>query len=664
VDLIWLIPCLPLFGFLALVVAGRRLGDPKAGWFATGIVAASFLVVVKVFLDLLALPAEERQFTQTLFTWLPSGSFEVSIGFLADPLSILMCLFITGIGALIHLYSIGYMKGDEKFSKFFIYLNLFIASMLLLVLGDNLLLTFLGWEGVGACSYLLISFWHTDPANASAGKKAFVTNRIGDFGFMLGTFLVFLTVGSINYTDIRGAAPLIAGGTATAIALLFFLGAVGKSAQLPLYVWLPDAMAGPTPVSALIHAATMVTAGVYLITRLNPIMAQAGWANDVIAWTGAITALVAATIAIAQNDIKKVLAYSTVSQLGYMFLAVGTQTYVAGVFHMVTHAFFKALLFLGSGSVIMAMSHEQDMRKYGNLRKYLPVTFVTFIIGWLAIAGVPPLSGFWSKDEVLAGSFNSGPAGPVLWGIGLLVALMTAFYMTRQVWMTFFGEEKWRETDDAHEAAEEADVEGSDEPALAHAAADHGDGHDDHHGLTPDHTPRESPWTMTTPLVVLAGLAVGAGLLNLPFSNQFKRLEHWLEPTIVYEHHLPSAPVLWGLASGAVTTAALGIFLGYWVYGRRKLKASTFEQPVFAHGWYIDETYAKVVGGPGEAGFQGIADFDGTVVDGAVNGIAAGTVGVGNKLRPLQNGLVRSYALGISIGGALLLAFIVTRMNL
>ena len=659
-DLIWLIPCLPLFGFLALVVGGRRLGDPRAGWFATAMVGASFLVVAKVFFDLVSLPAEERVLTQTLFTWIPAGSFEVSMGFLADPLSILMCLFITFIGTLIHLYSIGYMKGDEKFSKFFVYLNLFVASMLLLVLGDNLVLTFLGWEGVGACSYLLISFWHTDPANATAGKKAFVTNRIGDFGFMLGTFLVFVTVGSINYLDIRASAPLIAAGTATAIALLFFLGAVGKSAQLPLFVWLPDAMAGPTPVSALIHAATMVTAGVYLITRLNPIMANAGWANDVIAWVGAITALVAATIAIAQNDIKKVLAYSTVSQLGYMFLAVGTQTYVAGVFHMVTHAFFKALLFLGSGSVILAMSHEQDMRKYGNLRKYLPVTFATFMIGWLAIAGVPPLSGFWSKDEVLAGSFNSGPAGPVLWGIGLLVALMTAFYMTRQVIMTFFGTEKWREadTDAAHEAAEEADVE----DAAAHASADHG--HDDHHGLTPDHTPVEQHWTMTLPLVVLAGLAVVAGLLNLPFSDQFKRLEHWLEPTIVYEHHLPSAPVLLGLASGAISTAALGIFGGWWVYSRKRLKAETFEQPVFAHGWYIDETYARVIGGPGEAGFQGIADADASVVDGAVNGVGAATVGLGAKLRPLQNGLVRSYALGISIGGALLLAFIVTRMNL
>jgi NADH-quinone oxidoreductase subunit L len=539
------------------------------------------------------------------------------------------------------------MKGDPNFSKFFVYLNLFVASMLLLVLGDNLVLTFLGWEGVGACSYLLISFWHTDPANASAGKKAFVTNRIGDFGFMLGTFLVFATIGSVNYLDIGPAAPGIAGGTATAIALLFFLGAVGKSAQLPLYVWLPDAMAGPTPVSALIHAATMVTAGVYLITRLNPIMAEAGWANDVIAWTGALTALVAATAAVAQTDIKKVLAYSTVSQLGYMFLAVGTQTYVAGVFHMLTHAFFKALLFLGAGAVIHSMAHEQDMRRYGNLRKYLPVTFGTFFIGWLAIAGVPPMSGFWSKDEILAGTFNSGGQGKVLWVIGLVVAALTAFYMTRQLIMTFFGEEQWR-TADPH-------------------ADEHDDAHDDHdhHHLTPDHTPHESPWTMRGPLVVLALFAAISGFINLPFSKQFHRLESWLHPVLVFENPLPkSGPVLFGLASGAFTMAMLGIGGAYWVYYRKKVAASSIEKPVLAHAWYIDETYAKVAGGPGEAAFQGIADFDAKVVDGAVNGVGAGTLGLGGRLRGLQNGLTRSYALGIGVGAVALLGYIVTRMNL
>jgi NADH-quinone oxidoreductase subunit L len=668
-ELIWLVPTLPLLGFVTLVAFGRRLGEPAAGWLATAAVAGSFAATVAVFAEMQSLPEKERVFNQTLFTWIPAGSFSVDIGFLADPLSITMCLFVTGIGALIHLYSIGYMHGDPKFTKFFVYLNLFVASMLLLVLGDNLLLTFLGWEGVGACSYLLISFWHTEPANATAGKKAFVTNRIGDAGFMLGTFLVWTTIGSINYLDIRPAAPGLMAGTATAIALLFFIGAIGKSAQLPLFVWLPDAMAGPTPVSALIHAATMVTAGIYLITRLNPIMAQAGWANDVIAWTGALTALVAATIAVAQTDIKKVLAYSTVSQLGYMFMAVGTQTYVAGVFHMITHAFFKALLFLGAGAVIHSMAHEQDMRRYGNLRRYLPVTFVTFFVGWLAIAGVPPLSGFWSKDEVLAGAWSSGPAGPALWAVGILVALLTAFYMTRQLVMVFFGEERWREPAAAAVHADgDADTEqptaplgeGADAAALG-VDADEGHGV---HELSPSHTPRESPWTMLAPLCVLAGLAVIAGILNLPFSDQLKRLEHWLYPVIVYENPLPSAPVLFGLASGAITTAVVGIWFGFFVYLKRRVDASRIERPVLAHGWYIDETFARVVGGPGEAAFQGVADLDAKVVDGAVNAVGAGTLGLGARLRKLQTGLVRSYALGISIGTVALLVFVIARMNL
>jgi NADH-quinone oxidoreductase subunit L len=387
-DLLWLIPALPVAGFLTLVLFGRRLGDPLAGVLATLAVGASFLVTCKLFLDLSALPAEERLFTQTLWVWMPSGSFQVDFGFMFDPLTAVMCMFVTGIGTLIHLYSIGYMKGDPNYSKFFLYLNLFIASMLLLVLGDNLVLTFLGWEGVGACSYLLISFWFTDRSNASAGKKAFVTNRIGDFGFMIATFLVFVSLGTINYREIAAAAPGLAGVTATAIALLFFLAATGKSAQLPLFVWLPDAMAGPTPVSALIHAATMVTSGVYLLTRLSPIMENAGWANDLIAWVGAATALLAAGAGVAQNDIKKVLAYSTVSQLGFMFVAVGSQNYIGATFHMVTHAFFKALLFLGAGAVIYSMAHEQDMRRYGNLRRYLPVTFGAMVVGWLAISGI------------------------------------------------------------------------------------------------------------------------------------------------------------------------------------------------------------------------------------------------------------------------------------
>ena len=436
-DAVFLIPAFPLLGFVAILVFGRRLGEPAAGWLATLAMGGSFAAALATFAGLLAEDPEERRFVQTLWEWVPAGDFSVDVGFLVDPLSITMTLFITGVGALIHLYSIGYMHGDADYSKFFLYLNLFAFSMLMLVLGDNMLLTFLGWEGVGACSYFLISFWFTEEANATAGKKAFVTNRVGDWGFMVAMFLLFTTIGSINYVDMFGNAGALSETTATAIVVLLFVGAAGKSAQFPLYLWLPDAMAGPTPVSALIHAATMVTSGIYLLTRVNPIIAEsAGWAPELIAWVGVGTALFAATIAVAQNDIKKVLAYSTVSQLGYMFLAVGTGAYVAAIFHMITHAFFKALLFLGSGSVIHGMHHDQDMRNYGGLYKLMPITSATFIIGWLAIAGVPPFSGFWSKDEILAYAYDHNP---ILWALGLVTAILTAFYMSRQVFMTFFG---------------------------------------------------------------------------------------------------------------------------------------------------------------------------------------------------------------------------------
>ncbi len=436
-DAVFLIPALPLLGFLTIVVFGRRLGEPLAGWFATAMMGGSFATAVVVMFGLLNRPMEERHFVQTLFVWVPAGDFSVDVGFLVDPLSVTMTLFVTGVGMLIHLYSIGYMHGDENFSKFFLYLNLFAFSMLMLVLGDNLLITFLGWEGVGACSYLLISFWFTSEYNASSGKKAFITNRVGDWGFMVATFLTFTSIGSIRYLDILGNAGQLQQTTATAIVVLLFVGAAGKSAQIPLYLWLPDAMAGPTPVSALIHAATMVTSGVYLLTRMNPVLAEsASWAPHLVAWVGVGTAFFAATIAISQNDIKKVLAYSTISQLGYMFLAVGTGAYVAAIFHMVTHAFFKALLFLGAGSVIHGMDSDQDMRHYGMLRKFMPVTAGTFIVGWLAIAGVPPFAGFWSKDEILGQAWNDNK---LLWLIGFVTAILTAFYMSREVFLTFYG---------------------------------------------------------------------------------------------------------------------------------------------------------------------------------------------------------------------------------
>jgi NADH-quinone oxidoreductase subunit L len=473
-DVVWLIPALPLAGFLLLLLFGRLLGEPRAGWLATAMMAGSFVASVLVFAGLLDRDEEQRHFTQVLFEWIPAGRFSVDVGFLVDPLSVTMCLFITGVGTLIHLYSIGYMHGDEGFSKFFVYLNLFAFSMLMLVLGDNLLLTFLGWEGVGACSYFLISFWHTSDANASAGKKAFITNRVGDWGFMVAMFLAFAAFGTIQYDELFASIDGngIAESTATAIAVLLFVGACGKSAQFPLYLWLPDAMAGPTPVSALIHAATMVTSGVYLLTRVNPILAEAApWVLTLIAWVGVGTALFAATIAIAQNDIKKVLAYSTVSQLGYMFLAIGSGAYVAAIFHMVTHAFFKALMFLGSGAVIHGMHDDQDMRHYGNLRKWMPITASTFIVGWLAIAGVPPFAGFWSKDEILASAYDKSPA---LWVLGLVTALLTAFYMSRLVFLTFFGRHRYAdarpEEIDAAWEAKLAAAKATSEKAAADAA--------------------------------------------------------------------------------------------------------------------------------------------------------------------------------------------------
>jgi NADH-quinone oxidoreductase subunit L len=539
IDLVWLVPFFPLVGFLTILIGGRKLGEPKAGHFATTMVLLSFAAAVGIFFDLLSRDAADRSEIVTLFSWVPVGDLKIDMAFLVDPLSSTMLLFVTGIGSLIHLYSVGYMHGDPKFSKFFLYLNLFVLSMTLLVLGSNLLVTFLGWEGVGTCSYFLISFWHTKDANASAGKKAFVTNRIGDFGVMLAMFLAFGAVGSIDYAVINESAlaGTLTQATATGIAALLFLGAVGKSAQLPLYVWLPDAMAGPTPVSALIHAATMVTAGVFLMVRINPVLgAAADWVPTLIAYTGAITALFAATIALAQNDIKKVLAYSTVSQLGYMFLAVGTGAYVAAIFHMVTHAFFKALLFLGSGSVIHGMHDEQDMRKMGKLFKFMPITASTFIIGWLAIAGVPPFAGFWSKDEILLFALAESP---VLYVIGIVTAILTAFYMTRQVVMTFFGEQKWGSLANAEEAAH-----------LESAAADEGNGDDaaasaeapapvETHGAHGEFKPHESPPTMLIPLVVLAGLSMVGGIIQLPSLGiipkgaQHKLLD-WLHPIVEF----------------------------------------------------------------------------------------------------------------------------------
>jgi len=648
-DAVWLIPALPLAGFLILLVAGKRLGEPAAGWLATLMCAGSFVASVVVFVGLLGENEESRQFTQTLFEWVPAGGLRVDVGFLADPLSITMALFVTGVSALIHLYAIGYMHGDADFSKFFVYMNLFVFSMLMLVLGSNLLVTFLGWEGVGACSYWLVSFWFSSEANATAGKKAFITNRIGDWGFLLAMFLAFATVGTLNYEGLFANVPTIAPVTATAIGLLLFLGAVGKSAQIPLYIWLPDAMAGPTPVSALIHAATMVTAGVFLMTRVNPILgAGYDWVPDVIAWVGVITAFVAATIAVAQNDIKKVLAYSTVSQLGYMFLAVGVGAYVAAIFHMIAHAFFKALLFLGAGSVIHGMDGEQDMRRMGGLRTFMPLTAATFMVGWLAIAGVPPFAGFWSKDDILLFAWGSGAAGGrALWAIGLVTALLTGYYMSRQVFMVFFGEPRWR-------------AEPAPRPASVGAAANELDVESDEHAHG---GPHESPWIMTAPLVVLSVLTIVGGVINLPFNEDVDFLEDFLHPVLgVNEAEIAvSTGAKVALAVIAVGAGLVGLAAAAAVYLRRRVRA--VEPEVLARAWYYDEEVTAFVGGPGRKSFDAIAWFDAHVIDGAVNGVAAVVRNVGGRLRPVQSGFVRSYALGVTIGVVVVLGYFITRVS-
>jgi NADH-quinone oxidoreductase subunit L len=666
-DVIWLIPAFPLLGFVTILLFGRKLGDPGAGFIADGAVLASFVVSVGVYFDLLSMDAEERAHVETLFSWVPVDSLRVDMAFLADPLSITMCLFVTGIAFLIHLFAIGYMRGDPKFSKFFLYLNLFVLSMTLLVLGENLLVTFLGWEGVGTCSYFLIAFWHTSPANASAGKKAFVTNRIGDWGFMLAMFLGFKAVGSVSYFALNEAAEGGALSTriATGIALFLFIGAVGKSAQLPLYVWLPDAMAGPTPVSALIHAATMVTAGVFLMTRMNPMLAAAAPEVSVlIAWVGGITALFAATIAVAQQDIKKVLAYSTVSQLGYMFLAVGSGAFVAAIFHMVTHAFFKALLFLGSGSVIHGMHHEQDMRKMGALRTLMPVTAATFIVGWLAIAGVPPFAGFWSKDEILLFTLaKGGTSGPILYVIGLVTAILTAYYMTRQVILVFFGKARWGSH--ANEA-EAAHLDHASDTADAEAEA-----LDEHqpvetHGAHGEFKPHESPGIMLLPLVVLAGLSIVGGVIQLPSfgfipEDWQHKLEHWLEPVVeAGENHITDTAAYdakgW-LALLAIACALAGIAGAVAIYGKKVRKP--VEPEILAEGWRYDAAISAFMGGPGRKAFEAVAWFDKNVVDGAVNGAARLVAGAGGGVRRIQTGNVRNYAGIIGVGVVLLLVWFV-----
>ena len=645
----WIIPALPLAGFTLLVLVGRKLGDPLAGWLATVVMGGSFVATLVTFLGLRAHSAGNRTFIQLLWNWVPVAGFKIDAALQVDPLSITMALFITGVGTLIHLYAIGYMRGDERFARFFVYLNLFAFSMLMLVLGDNFVLSFLGWEGVGTCSYLLISFWFERERAASAGKKAFVTNRVGDWGFMMGTFLIFSHFGSLTYTDVLTKASVsahVGRDTATWICLALFLGACGKSAQLPLYVWLPDAMEGPTPVSALIHAATMVTGGVYLLCRVSPLLSVAPGAATTVAWVGAVTALFAATIACAQDDIKRVLAYSTISQLGYMFLAVGSGAYTAGLFHMVTHAFFKALLFLCAGSVIHGLHDQQDMKHMGALRKWMPITFATFLIGWVAISGIPPFAGFWSKDDILAAAWHKSWG---LWLIGFVTAGLTAYYMSRQVALVWFGKARWGETTQAGHGA----------TAHEEPTAPGGAGHEEGHGATP----HESPLVMWLPLVVLAALSVVGGVINLPW-HPANFLERWLDP-VVGPYSAASVSTGFKLFSAIATTAlcVLGIGAGLRVWGRSPEHA-TLEPAVLRNAWYVDPTYARIIERPGLllSNFSAFV-IDRQVIDGAVNGVGVAVRGSGRQLRRLQTGYVRNYALGIAAGTVVILAYVAFRAS-
>ena len=652
---IWLTIALPFLGFLVNGTVALVKPDAKrvVSLVGPGVLLAAFVIAVGIFAGLWAHPPE-APIIVPLWAWIGAGALKINVSLQVDQLSAVMMLVITGVGSLIHIFSVGYMGRDEGYARFFAYLNLFIAFMLILVLGSSLPVLFIGWEGVGLCSYLLIGFWYQDKANADAGKKAFIVNRIGDFGVMLAMFLIFWRLGTLEFAEIAVRAPqyLAVGGTVvTAITLFLFLGCAGKSAQIPLYVWLPDAMAGPTPVSALIHAATMVTAGVYLVARTSVLFAMAPTSSMVVAGVGALTALFAASIGLRQYDIKKVLAYSTVSQLGYMFLGVGSAAYSAGVFHLVTHAFFKALLFLGSGSVIHAMHHAyhashshddpQDMRNMGGLKKYLPITSMLMLLATLAIAGVPPFSGFFSKDEILAFAFSRGAEHPVyylFWVAGALAALMTAFYMMRFMAMTFYGENRT----------------GTAEREHLH----------------------EAPMVMTGPLIVLGVLTVIGGALNLPAfipGLPHHGLETWLEPVLapaakIMPAELPHGSIEFGLIAVAVIIAVLGLWAGYRatmagpIAVAKKAPDEVGFAKVLLHKYYVDEIYNSLIVRP----LTGLSKIflwkfiDQGVIDGlGVNGSAGLTRGLGWLGGRLQSGQLGFYVIVFVIGAVWLITAVV-----
>jgi NADH-quinone oxidoreductase subunit L len=622
IHLIWPIPALPLAGALVGVFFGRRLGR-STHRVAVPAVGLAFLFALAAFLRVWR---GHETFAGPLWDWIVAGAFRAPLTIQLDQLSATMLLVVTGVGFLIHVYSIGYMHDDPDYPRFFTYLNLFVFSMVMLVLAGNFLVLYVFWEAVGLCSYLLIGFWYTRESAAKAGKKAFIVNRVGDFGFGLGVMLIWTTLGTLEYTEVFARAPTLAVGTATAISLLLFVGACGKSAQLPLHVWLPDAMEGPTPVSALIHAATMVTAGVYVVARAHGLFERSGVALDVVAWVGVVTAVFAATIALVQTDIKRVLAYSTVSQLGYMFVGVGVGAYAAGIYHLVTHAFFKALLFLGAGSVIHALGGEQDLRKMGGLGRRLPSTRDTMLVATAAISGLPPFSGFFSKDEILAGAWFSGHR--LVFALGLLGSALTAFYMWRLVLLTFFGPARV-------------------DPEVSHHV-------------------HESPPVMAVPLWILAILAAAAGVWGLP-SQEGSAIAHFLEPVLrpvagaAEPHHGPA----WGLMAVSVAAALAGIAVAVQMYGRGGIDLGKIGVPqnavhrILLNKYYVDELYDGLFVRPLFRLATWCAQaFDLGVIDGAVNGVAELVGRAAAGLRRVQTGFVMNYALTMLIGVVALLGLL------
>jgi NADH-quinone oxidoreductase subunit L len=625
----WLIPFFPALSTLVLLLFGSRLPRKWAPVQACLAVGASFLFSLSGFIGLLSSGPEPAALGRTLFPWISSGAFAVPLAFSFDQLTAVMCLVVTGVGLLIHVYSAGYMAGDRDYSRYFGLLNLFTFFMLVLVMAGNIVLMFVGWEGVGLCSYLLIGFWFERPAAAKAGMKAFVVNRVGDAAFILGILSLVLALGSPDFARINGAAAsgALAPGLATLAAVLLFIGACGKSAQIPLYVWLPDAMEGPTPVSALIHAATMVTAGVYMVARLNGLYSASPAAGSLVATVGAVTAVFAASMGLVQNDIKRVLAYSTISQIGYMFIGCGVGAYAAGIFHLMAHAFFKGLLFLAAGSVIHALSGEQDIRKMGGLRKHLPRTYPTFLAGTLAISGLPLFSGFFSKDAILTGAYMSGHV--FVWTLGVLAAVMTSFYMFRLLFLTFFGE------------------------ARMTAEAKH-------------HL-HESPPVMTVPLIILAVLSVIGGYVGLPavLGDRADLIARFLEPLARRPHVAAEASAEWNLILVSTAAAAAGLFIAYLFYFRYPLTpgrlAARFPAlyRLLAGKYYVDEIYDAAIVRPAVRGAELVyAHFDLKVIDGALNGSAAAAAAAGRGLGRLQTGLVKDYALAFLLAVVVFLGFI------